>query len=1069
MTDNFNKTLELLELSLTSKDDNNKQLEISQKLKELSKNKQEHITILIKALSINIYNTFNISLELHESISIYLKNFIQSQLTFMDENEIKDLLYSLFDLMFNSGEPNLNVISINKNLNEIIELVITSNAFLSNEKNLDEILSYLLNEIKNNNNFIIKANKINFVILIISRSKCIRNVNIERFIKNFLFNIADVVFSNMDNYINVESIQIEYFVVLDLLCNIFNNIFMKLKHNSNKIQICFDFVKKYNHIIYNFITFKKLDEKKENQQIINFSNNLKLKEKLNSLKSKVFLIYSFLLQLSSNIDKNILIPKLIKVSSDLITLIINSLENLLKNPEQLNQIIKGSYHLENPINKSFEILIYNMFYFLSKALVREPIKKDFLPYLNNFLLNIAFPLITSNNYDKLMLENDGQKYYNTLIDNLQYCNKNYKNAVCCLIKILYEKITDISNFIVSYVFQMLQYILMDNKPIDDPAFSLYLKSKRDGVLIDKFDDEIKIDFCFNILIIFHNYIINSSFESILKQIFSQYNDKFNNINSPLIKSKMCIIYDYYYLNSLLKDNLEKENQNIVNFLLNSILQLNEKYFQGLSYCASRVMYEKIIQDDKNFSIISDSINQENNLKQIIYLIENYDIISLFDVLKEIILNIQIHNRELLFVLLKNIIIKLEKYIIFQKPEFISECFNILDNCINGINKIQENEVINFSEMILPIVNYIKNPKKIEFEDDIINLVNDLMNSCKTILPISLIVFQNIKSICQNNSTINEYVFNLISSFLLYKNNNKSKVEFKEIFNEILLIIKNIKINDDNYDDIKFLLLLYIKVIAIYDFKSDKDFFNELILYAYNSYKKNIDEEYDINLLFINLISLGVIFIGMIYFSEKTYFLLKEKNILDEILFDFLNSILYISSDNYLVSIIKCIILGICSILSNNNCLNDIIINNKFNNIMMILFKLTVKQKNEEIIIGKFLLKKETKWNFIDENDEFDEEEDLEYYSDKNNINKSINQIDNINNSDVYENFTTTMKHLKELKKQLVLNFVNSLFNSDKKILENLIHTREVETNYNNQKIYIPRRTVKIKRNIQLFS
>ena len=178
----------------------------------------------------------------------------------------------------------------------------------------------------------------------------------------------------------------------------------------------------------------------------------------------------------------------------------------MKNPEQLNQIIKGSYHLDNPINKSFEILIYNMFYFLSKALIREPIKKDFLPYLNNFLLNIAFPLITSNNYDKLMLENDGQKYYNTLIDNFQYCNKNYKSAVCCLIKILYEKITDISNFIVSYVFQMLQYILMDNKPIDDPSFSLYLKSKSDGVLIDKFDNEIKIDFCFNILICFKTNI-----------------------------------------------------------------------------------------------------------------------------------------------------------------------------------------------------------------------------------------------------------------------------------------------------------------------------------------------------------------------------------------------------------------------------------------------------------------------------------------------------------------------------------------------------------------------------------
>ena len=77
---------------------------------------------------------------------------------------------------------------------------------------------------------------------------------------------------------------------------------------------------------------------------------------------------------------------------------------------------------------------------------------------------------------------------------------------------------------------------------------------------------------------------------------------------------------------------------------------------------------------------------------------------------------------------------------------------------------------------------------------------------------------------------------------------------------------------------------------------------------------------------------------------------------------------------------------------------------------------------------------------------------------------TIKGISEINNSDVYEYFTNSMKNLEEINKPIVLNFINSLNEIEKKNLENIIHTRQVKVNYNDQTIYIPRRTVKIIRN-----
>ena len=143
MEENLLKTLELLEASFKSTE-SNKQKEIFEKLKELSQDRQTHINVLLKALSINIYNNFNISLELHKSIAIYLKNYIQSQINNMNEDEIKEFLNNLLDLIFNSNEYHLNNSVINQTLNNIIKQIITKDSYLSDGKKLDDILIYIL-------------------------------------------------------------------------------------------------------------------------------------------------------------------------------------------------------------------------------------------------------------------------------------------------------------------------------------------------------------------------------------------------------------------------------------------------------------------------------------------------------------------------------------------------------------------------------------------------------------------------------------------------------------------------------------------------------------------------------------------------------------------------------------------------------------------------------------------------------------------------------------------------------------------------------------------------------------
>ena len=1069
--DNFLKTLKLLEASFTSTDSNNLQ-EVQKQLDELSQNKEEYINNLLKALSIDIYNNFKISLNLHKSIAIYLKNFT-SKLIKSNKDEILSFLNTLLDVMFKSGQEHLINSSISQILNNIINQIISTNEFLSDNQNLQNILNLILTEMNKKENIIIKSNIVISLLNTLISGKCINVDNLETFINQYLFPLSDIIFDNTKNFINSQNITYDYFEILKGICEIFYSVIFKLKILPNKNSICYQFLNKYNNILMELFTFKLPDKEIGENQIIYFTEEKNLNE-INFMKAKSLQVYTTIIQISTNADEGITSEEFIKTCSNIIDIIIKALSDLLSDEKKYEILIKSIYSYDSPANNPLENIIYQIFAFLTRALIREPLKSQFIPFLPNFLLNIVFPLITSNKYDKENMKIEGENYYNNVNDMFSdFQRKSYRTAACFLIKKLYEKIVDIRNFILSYVLQMLQFILSEGQNLNEIQIKIYLEYKNNA-LIDKIDNELKLDFCFLILLIFKDNLSQLN-EKIFKKFLIQNQIKLNNIESGLIRCKLCNIYQYYYEEFTKENNSYEFTQHTFNFLMNCLL--NSKENEGLGFCASNALDSKFNYDEeeeedlKPISFLSQLINNDDNLNQINLLINEVDIIPFFDFLKEVFANIEITNRDLLISCLKNLVLRLQKEFLKTNNNdfsgnFISSAFKILRSFLNGKNQIKLNEIESFSEMISPIVNYIKNPKKIDFVDDIINLIEVFMNSNKMILPISTLIFQNLESICKNYSSINDSVYDFIATYFKLINNNKSGVDTNELNNEILKILK-LDIDLQSPENKNYYMLISLRVIANNSFNNDKLILEYIIKKIFSLYEKNEineeEEEEDEEILFTNLICISTIFVSFIYFPELTYNILLNSDNLIKIL-DLINKVISFKKEIYSISLGKCIVLGICSILNNPFCIEELRKINQLNFLINSLFELVVTQKKSEIAENKHLMKKELNCNFVEEEENSDDFIDyIPLENEKELVDETINENENIKNSDIYQYFTNAMKNLENYDKNLVDNFVHSLSEPNKNALENLIHTRQVKINYKEEEIFIPRRTVKIKR------
>ena len=427
MEGQLGELLSLLETSYSCKDTNKLQ-EISQLINELSNNFDNYLELLFKGLSLSSFNNKQMTLNLHKSLAINLKNVIMEKMLSLKEEQILNILQRIFILFFSEKiNPNL----LNESIINIFENIITSLSSLDSIKSQGENLFKLLtqaitSEPALSDNFINKAKIVVKFCKGLFGSNIINKDNYAKIINDYYLVILDSVFNNISFYIepnkqlfNNEYISLLDYLIGDIFINLRNVLKFKLGENDeiNKIiKVIFD---KYGPFIFELIKiqFPFDDETKKifdnKNSIIVFNSCEKKCFNINRMKSKCFQFFSFITeQLTDKIDNKteksfILIKdkKLIEINAELIKLIVSSLQDILNNKEKYN-LIKNPRECLFSSEKSYNDLLFNMFLLFLRSFTREPIKTEFLSHIKYFVLNILFPLVASTEEEKIFLKQE---------------------------------------------------------------------------------------------------------------------------------------------------------------------------------------------------------------------------------------------------------------------------------------------------------------------------------------------------------------------------------------------------------------------------------------------------------------------------------------------------------------------------------------------------------------------------------------------------------------------------------------------------------------------------------------
>ena len=1102
----------LLEETFKGKD-NKKIKESMNRLKEINKKDQNHINILFLALSYRTIDGKEIALNNHKSVAVYLKNLLLTKKN-ANSDEIFYYLNKVLELIFEKSKENplLNNYSIISSFLSIIENLLSFKNIISKKDYIEQLFKIIFDYIKNEKgeNFLNISNSVILLCKSLLSSKSADESNYIQLINNYYIPIIDIIFSNVPKYLNPKNniYNIEFITILKILLDGFYTNLLKIKalFQTDKIkETCMMFFNKYGIYCFELIQLiPEFDLDTKNRfgnpnPLIVFNKNEKLCYELNHMKSQAIQFISFIIPIStlaekydSDEDKNYIKDNdLQKIIMDIITLIVKSFQDILNSKEKYNFLRKYSEDM-NDEEDSYNILLYEICVFLTRALIREPIKTNMNNNIKQFLLNILFPLIVSCEEENDFIENDPEGYHQYINDiTFKFKNKNFRTSGCFLVKKICEEYPDMDNFVISFFLEMTNYILnrgdIKNKLNE---YNIYIKYQK-SALIDQFNEKIKLDFSLLIFLILkdkinqNDYLKNRFFNILIKNY-----ENLHSIYYPIIEIKLCKIY-YNFMPAFFEEDFEipeltkkRFTENVINYLLNCIVQKNlkrdESYCQALSYDASSTIIELMNLEEEEYNSLKSYLANilEKNLGIINQLIFDIDYYTFFLLIQQILESIKINQRNLLFECIANLTKKFIGNYSKQNSEnklFYNQYFNIISGFLIGENKILSNnneEISKFNEIFDPVLNYINNTKDFDYCDQLISIMEKSIKTFEGINERSILILKNISNILDKDFCMSQCCYNFISTFLsnIQKNKSKSAINEIELLNIIIeLIRKSFSFQDETFKSSNIYALLLTLQILDLNPNLNQDIYKYLILKSYKCFET--DNEI-INQLALANVGLGFIFkpeLTLEIFKSKISFIKGGKEvgyIRFERYIGMIYEIINITYPSYYPPLGKCIILGICSIFSNKTCQDYLMQNIELKIFLLSIFiSLIISHKQEKIEILDKLMKKETDCNFVEDGENKDDQEDKDedWFEDDefhNSIVQALNANENIKSSDEFKFFSEIIKNIKENDKLAYDSVINKIKNGEAKI-EYISKLRNIKIKYNEKELIVPRRIVKI--------
>lgn len=582
-TEQLYHILSLLEVTYSSKE-TDKIKAAQDQLQTFSSNLPVFTNLLFKSLLLTSIKEKPISLELHKSSVIYLRNIILKNSGALKAEEIYESLKKFISLLF-SWDKNINL--NNNTITTILENIVSFFLSLEKFKEDDKYLESLFSEIKNilmennsytnENNILITCDRIIALSKSILTSKNIKPKINEHLLNDYFFPISDKILDLCKNYINPSQniYNDNYFKILNKLFESFYNILYHLNTFNDSIKdLCLIIFQKYWKFFPELIELNPpLDEINKNKfstsnPLIILNIDEKQCKEINLMKSKIIQLICYLSQNLYNIANDLDFNKKSKQQIDenitnflinLVTLTVKCFGDILSNKDKFFFI--RDYELETlqEEENSINILLYDLCVLLTRILIRDPFKNIFRKDMKIFLFNILLPLFSTNDTERNTIESDYDMYNDYLIDIYEnFKMKNFRSSGLFLISKICNFFGDENSFLLSYILEMFNYTINEGKINNQVNYNIYIENK-DKFTIDKLDNETKIDLFFLLILLLRDRIIaNILIKNRLRDLLMQNQPKLHQINSLSIKIKLCKIYSTF-IPLLFK---EEENNNI---------------------------------------------------------------------------------------------------------------------------------------------------------------------------------------------------------------------------------------------------------------------------------------------------------------------------------------------------------------------------------------------------------------------------------------------------------------------------------------------------------------------------
>lgn len=1026
-----------------------------------------------------IINKINKIFQLFSSNKIPLPNkkalAIRVKYIFISYGKAKNLilnnLLQYIQLLINSIIEIKNVkevpISIIDQICEALKTLINNKLLKNNEILLTKLSESIISKINMNNSFIIFS----FLYLIVlSPNTNINNIN-EIINDNFINAIKKYITSRIDinqtiKILDLLSLSLKKLLYLGqakyMIGNVINNLY----------EYLFRILLEYSNGENSFVSFV-------NQYLKDDEEHIQQKAKHNLLKSKIFLVISFMIECDKSInnDNSIQDKNLIAGLIQIIKIILGSLDYIIK--KELTNL--ETYYKD----ANYEIIIYQAFSLFNKCISSAPFKQEFYSSAKNFIFFKIFPFFTLNFGENELFKESPEEYYLQVIDTMTEFNFKKIKTICGkTLTLICENYPDLSFVVLNTIFELLIFFMEEFERRNLFKYTL-INNEIGEFFIDNYRNESIIDIsllCISILA--KQAMINVELKKSLHKFLLDNQMRLENVASAKIQFKLCLLYGLF-LDALFDINNKEDKEFIrtaINFLLSIILYSNKiKNKNGLSYQAFHSI-EQIIENKELCDITNELV--KIYYEQILQSIPDSNLLIFFDMINLFIEKIPIVSNNIAVVTnyilekIKNDLNEIKKGNDNEGilSSFVHKEMAIIGNIIKNFNNNDiEVKICEF------IIDFIKNNCNNEFIEKIINMIVEYSNKKNK----SNLVKQMLNDSDQiihgyyNTSHYLDLPSFKILNYLIVNNPKES--------NKIILLVKNIiidslqKIEDNFYgqENIIYTLSLVICWIISKESGNDINISNEIENITLNIvtlvftklcklYEKDKNEtDKDDN--FLKYFYLVIIYSSFIYYSKSTFQLIYDKNFFNKLL-KYTNELIIINNTYFSLKINKLIIFGLSKILYENDFLKMIIVS--FKDAFTINYNLISKQLSEEVKQSKM----KNNLNTIKEAE--NENEDNNY--ENNYLVKKIDQIINKElvltklDFDEYDIFNELYKKLIGINetKNYINEIIEKMDNDTKKDFENILKIKKINiikdsskdmVDDNNEET-VHRRIVKIKHN-----